>query len=120
MKKGSIGLFLDHIIIRDDISNVLNEIKICKEKTNGKFMLVLFHSNLNENKLKVFAKKYSDILFRLHTKFTKNKNFRIGFFIDSFDCSIKNYRYRYEGNIYKGMQEYKNLTRHMHARDKRY
>ena len=116
MTSGSIGLYLDHIIDRDDIGNILNEIKICKDMTHGKFMLILFNQNLSENKLKSFTKKHSDILFEIHTKFTQKKTFRVGFFIDIFDCGIENYRYRYEGDIYKGIRAYKRLLTHINKR----
>ena len=118
MKDGSIGLFLDYVIIRDDIDNILNKIITCRRMTHGRFMLVLFHQNLSENKLKSFTKKHSDILFDVHTKFTKNKNFRVGFFINSFDCGIENFRYSYIGDIHKGLQEYQNLLNHMKHRDR--
>jgi len=72
----------------------------------------LFNENLTENELKLFTKKYSNILFNAHTKFTKNKNFRVGFFIGISDFGITNYAYRYEGDIFKGFKEYKNLLKH--------
>tara|TARA_Y100000310_G_scaffold99825_1_gene97699 strand:- start:6 stop:401 length:396 start_codon:yes stop_codon:yes gene_type:complete len=118
MRSRSIGLFLDHIIDRDDMDNILNEIKICRNMTHGKFMLILFNQNLSENKLKSFTKKYSDILFDVHTKFTKKKTFRVGFFIDIFDCGIENYGYRYEGDIFKGLDSYKFLLKHVKQREK--
>ena len=114
--KDSIGLFLDHIIDRDDMDNILNEIKICKDSTHGKFMLILFNQSLSENKLKSFTKKHSEILFDVHTKFTQKKTFRVGFFIDIFDCGIMNYRYRYEGDVYKGINAYKQLLNHIKQR----
>lgn len=116
MRNGSIGLYLNHIIDRDDIDKILNELKKCKEKTYGKFMLILFSENLSENKLKLFTKKYGNILFDIHTKFTNKKTFRVGFFIDNFDCGIKNYRYRYEGDVYNGISEYINLLNHIKYR----
>ena len=118
MINGSIGLFLDSIINRNDVDNILDKITPCKNMTYGKFMLILFHQNLSENKLKSFAKKHSDILFDVHTKFTKNKNFRVGFFINDFDCEIENFRYSYIGDIYKGFQEYQNLLNHIKRRDR--
>ena len=79
MKNGSIGLFLDHIIDRDDIDDILNKIIVCKRMTYGRFMLILFNQNLSEAKLKAFTKKHSNNLFTVHTKFTKNKNACNGF-----------------------------------------
>tara|TARA_Y100000310_G_scaffold81691_1_gene78244 strand:- start:651 stop:1052 length:402 start_codon:yes stop_codon:yes gene_type:complete len=117
MRNRSIGLFLDHIIDRDDIGTILNEIKICSDMTGGKFMLILFNQNLSENKLKSFTKKHSDVLFNVHTKFTQKKTFRVGFFIDIIDCGIENYRYRYKGDIYKGINEYKHLLKHISRRE---
>ena len=113
----SIGLFLDHIIDRDDMDNILNEIKACKDMSFGSFMLILFNKKLSEKKLKKFTKKHSDILFYVHTKFTQRKTFRVGFFIDAFDCGIENYRCRYEGDIYKGINAYKQLLNHITRRN---
>ena len=118
MKNGSIGLFLDHMIDRDDIGIILSKVKTCKDITHGKFMLILFHRDLKENKLKSFTKKYSDILFGVHTKFTQKITSRVGFFIDAFDCSIENYRYRYEGDVLKGLESYTQLLKHVKQREK--
>ena len=65
MTSGSIGLYLDHIIDRDDIGNILNEIKICKDMTPGKFMLILFNQNLSENAEEMLH-CLTNVLLRLH------------------------------------------------------
>ena len=118
MKNLSIGLYLDHAINLENISEILQRILQLKKKIKYRCMLILFNENLKESELKSFTKKHSDILFALHTKFTKNKKFNVHFFIDNFDCGIKNFRYRYTGNIEPGLIEYEKLINHIQFRDK--
>jgi len=113
MKYYSIGMKLNDVIKDEDTEQVILEnIRRCG-KLVGKFFKVIFwHDGLTQKQCKDFIKRNEELLFEVNTKITKAKEdvwFSIGDGIDG--------RYRYYGDILRGIVQYLEIIKHIRKRD---
>ena len=113
MKYYSIGIKLDDVIKDADIEQIILEnIRRCSKLVGKFFRVVFWYDNLTEKQCKDFIKRNEKLLFEVNTKITKEVEhiwFGIG--------SDINGRYRYEGDILKGIVQYLEIIKHIKKRD---
>ena len=113
MKYYSIGMKLNDVIKDKDTEQVILEnIRRCSNIVGKEFKVVFWHVNLTEQNCKDFVKRNEHLLFEVNTKITKIQEdvwFLIG--------EGKDGRYRFDGDILKGIVQYLEIINHMKKRD---
>ena len=108
----SICLKLDDIIVSETTENiVLNKLKKCRDLSGRMFKVIFWHKNLTEKECKNFVKRNQKFLFDFGTEITKNPK-KSWFIINSGENEVEG-RYRYEGDIINGLDQYINIINHM-------
>ena len=116
MKYYSIGMKLNDVIEDKDTEQVILEnIRRCSNIVGKVFKVVFWHENLTEKDCKAFVKRNEKLLFEIHTKITKRFE-SVWFLVDS-ENEKSNGRYRYEGDILKGIVQYLEIIKHIKKRD---
>jgi len=116
IKYYSIGMKLDDVIKNKDIEQtILENIRRCSNIVGKFFKVVFWHVNLTEQECKDFVKRNEHLLFEVNTKITKRFD-NVWFLIDSENEKSQG-RYRYEGDILKGIVQYLDIINHMKKRD---
>ena len=116
MRYYSIRMKLDDVIKDKDTEQVvLENIRRCSRIVGKFFKVVFWHVNLTEQECKDFVKRNEHLLFEVNTKITKRFE-NTWFLIDS-DNEKSHGRYRYDGDILKGIVQYLNIINHMKKRD---
>ena len=115
MKYYSIRMKLDDVIRDKDIEQtILENIRRCSKIVGKLFQVVFWHVNLTEQNCRDFVKRNEQLLFEVNTKITKTQEdvwFLIG------EGKDKAGRYRYDGDILKGIVQYLEIINHMKKRD---
>ena len=116
MRYYSLRMNLEDVIRDKDIEQtILENIRRCSNIVGKFFKVVFWHVNLTEQECKDFVKRNEHLLFEVNTKITKQFE-NVWFLIDSKNekslC-----RYRYDGDILKGIVEYLNIINHIKSRD---
>ena len=116
----SLRVNLDDIISDSSIEKkFLEKISTCRKVVGDEFKLILWNKNLTENEVKSFVKRNHEKLFDYNTSITKENSSRAWFVIDNSYSDNSNYRYKFVGNIFKGLKEYLNITNHIKGRDRK-
>ena len=116
MKYYSIGIKLNDVIKDKDTEQVvLENIRRCSNIVGKMFKVVFWHVNLTEQNCKDFVKRNEHLLFEVNTKITKG--FKNAWFIIDSKNEKSSCRYRYEGDILKGIVQYIEIINHMKNRD---
>ena len=117
MRYYSIRMKLDDVIKDKDTEQVvLENIRRCSTLVGREFQVVFWHDNLTEQNCKDFVKRNEHLLFEVNTKITKRFE-NVWFLIES-ENEKSNGRYRYDGDILKGIVEYLKIINHIKKRDK--
>ena len=113
MRYYSIGMKLNDVIKdKDTEQTILENIRRCSNIVGRFFKVVFWHVNLTEQECKDFVKRNEHLLFEVNTKITKVQEpvwFLIG--------EGKDGRYRFDGDILKGIVQYLEIINHMKRRD---
>ena len=113
----SIRMKLDDVIKNKDTEQIILEnIRRCSNIVGKFFKVVFWHENLTEKDCKDFIKRNEKLLFEVNTKITKRFE-KVWFLIDSKNEKSKG-RYRYDGDILKGIVQYLDIINHIKKRDK--
>ena len=112
----SLGMKLNDVIKDKDTEQVvLENIRRCSKIAGKLFKVVFWHVNLTEQECKDFVKRNEHLLFEVNTKITKGFE-NTWFLIDSKNEKSRG-RYRYEGDILRGIVQYIEIINHMKKRD---
>tara|TARA_Y100000361_G_scaffold60250_1_gene52837 strand:+ start:184 stop:555 length:372 start_codon:yes stop_codon:yes gene_type:complete len=81
------------------------------------FKVILFHSNLDEKKIKLFVGRHENILFQINTKITST-NCQAWFTIQRTKKeNFGPYRYKYIGKIIDGLAQYFKMVKHLKGKE---
>ena len=117
MRYYSIRMKLDDVIKDKDTEQVvLENIRRCSKIVGKTFQVVFWHDNLTEQNCKDFVKRNEHLLFEVNTKITKR--FENTWFLINSENEKSHGRYRYEGDILKGIVQYLEIINHIKERDK--
>ena len=107
---------LDNVIKDKDVEQtILENVRRCSTLVGMEFQIVFWHENLTEQNCKDFVKRNEHLLFEVNTKITKRFE-NVWFLIES-ENEKSNGRYRYDGDILKGIVQYLEIINHMKNRD---
>ena len=116
MRYYSIRMKLNDVIKDRDTEQVtLENIRRCSKIVGKLFQIIFWHENLTEQNCKDFVKRNEQLLFKFNTEITKNPKeswFLIGSKIEKIYQ-----RYRFDGDIISGLDEYIRLVNHIKKRD---
>ena len=116
MRYYSIRMKLDDVIKDKDTEQVvLENIRRCSKLVGKMFKVVFWNVNLTEQNCKDFVKRNEHLLFEVNTKITKG--FKNAWFIINSKNEKSQARYRYDGDILKGIVQYLEIINHMKKRD---
>jgi len=116
MKYYSIRMKLDDVVKDKNIEQtILENIRRCSNIVGSMFKVVFWHVNLTEQECKDFVKRNEHLLFKVNTKVTKRFE-NVWFLIDSENEKSRG-RYRYDGDILKGIVQYLEIINHIKKRD---
>ena len=116
MQYYSIRMKLNDVIKDKDTEQVILEnIRRCSKLVGKEFKVVFWHVNLTEQNCKDFVKRNEHLLFEVNTKITKR--FEDAWFVIDSKNERSRGRYRYEGDILKGIVQYIEIINHMKKRD---
>jgi len=119
MKYYSIRIKLDDIIKDKDTEQItLENIRRCSNVVGKPFQVVFWHENLKEGDCKEFVRRNEKLLFEVNTKITKN--FKPVWFVINSKNERSESRYRFEGNILKGIVQYLEIINFMKKKDARW
>ena len=116
MRYYSIRMKLDDVV--KDINKeqiILENVRRCSNLVGKAFQVVFWHVNLTEQNCKDFVKRNEHLLFEVNTKITKR--FKDAWFVIDSKNERSRGRYRYEGDILKGIVQYIGIINHMKKRD---
>ena len=117
MKYLSLRMKLDEIVKDKDFEQkVLENVRYCRKLVGKQFRVILWNENLSEEECKEFVKRNEHLLFEIHTKITKR--FLPVWFLIKSDGEKSKWRYKSEGNIFKGIASYLELIKHLKGREK--
>ena len=105
----------DVIKDKDTEQTILENIRRCSKIVGKSFQVVFWHDNLTEQNCRDFVKRNEQLLFEVNTKITKRFE-KVWFLIDS-ENEKSQARYRYDGDILKGIVQYLEIINHMKKRD---
>ena len=115
MKYYSIGIKLNDVIKDKDTEQVILEnIRRCSNIVGKLFQVVFWHENLTD--CKNFVKRNEGLLFEVNTKITKQ--FKSVWFVINSKNEKSSGRYRFDGDILKGIVQYLEIINHMKKRDR--
>ena len=113
----SIRMNLENVIKDENTEQIILEnIRRCSNIVGKYFKVVFWHENLIEKDCRNFVKRNEKLLFEVNTKITKQFE-NVWFLIDS-ENEKSHGRYRYDGDILKGIVQYLEIINHMKKRDK--
>ena len=116
MKYMSVSLKLDDVVLNEKIEKkVIDKLLECKKLSGNLFKVVFFHTKMKQKECKDFVKRNQDNLFELGTDITKSSK-DTWLLIDSKNERSRG-RYRYEGDILRGIVQYIEIINHMKKRD---
>ena len=117
MRYYSLRMKLDDVVKDKDTEQlILENIRRCSNIVGKWFKVVFWHVNLTEQNCKDFVKRNEHLLFEVNTKITKR--FEPAWFLIN-SRNEKSYgRYRYDGDILKGIVQYLEIINHIKERDK--
>ena len=116
MRYYSIRMKLDDVIKnKDKEQTILENIRRCSNIVGKFFKVIFWHENLIEEDCKSFVKRNEHLLFEVNTKITKR--FENTWFLINSRNEKSSCRYRYEGDILKGIVQYIEIINHMKNRD---
>ena len=105
----------DVIKDKDTEQIILENIRRCSNIVGKLFQVVFWHENLTKGECKDFVKRNEKLLFEVNTKITKR--FETEWFIIDTENEKSQARYRYEGDILKGIVQYLEIINHIRKRD---
>ena len=112
----SIRIKLNDVIRDTDTEQtILENIRRCSNIVGKFFKVVFWHDNLTEQNCKDFVKRNEHLLFEVNTKITKR--FEPAWFLINSRNEKSQARYRYDGDILKGIVQYLEIINHMKKRD---
>ena len=110
MKYMSVSLKLDDVVLNDKIEKkVIDKLLECKKLSGNLFKVVFFHTKMKQKECKDFVKRNQDNLFELGTDITKS-NKDTWLLIDSKNENKSNWRYKWDGGVLSGLDEYIRLV----------
>ena len=116
MRYYSLRMKLDDVVKDKDVEQtILENVRRCSTLVNKEFQVVFWHETLTEKDCKDFVQRNEKLLFEVNTKITKRFD-NVWFLIDS-ENEKSHGRYRYEGNILKGIVQYLEIIKHIKKRD---
>ena len=116
MKYYSIRMKLDDVVKDiDEEQIILENVRRCSKLVGRMFRVIFWHDNLTEQNCKDFVKRNEHLLFEVNTKITKG--FKNAWFIINSKNEKSQARYRYDGDILKGIVQYLEIINHMKKRD---
>ena len=103
----SLRLKLDDIF-KGDEQVILENIRHCKKFVGKQFKVIFRNENVSQKDCETFVKRNEKMLFEIHTQITTvNSPFdSCWFLINSDDKDKCKSRYRYDGDILRGISEY--------------
>ena len=112
----SIRMKLNDVIKDTDTEQIILEnIRRCSNVVGKYFKVVFWHENLTEQNCKDFVKRNEHLLFEVNTKITKR--FNPAWFVINSENEKSQARYRYDGDILKGIVQYLEIINHIKKRD---
>ena len=105
----------DVIKDKDTEQIILENIRRCSNIIGKVFQVIFWHENLTEQECKDFVKRNEHLLFEVNTKITKR--FEPSWFLINPRNEKSQARYRYDGDILKGILEYLKIVNHIKKRD---
>ena len=116
MRYYSIRMKLDDVVKDKDVEQIILEnVRRCSTLVGMEFQVVFWHDNLTEQNCKDFVKRNEQLLFEVNTKITKR--FENAWFVIDSKNERSRGRYRYEGDILRGIVQYIEIINHMKKRD---
>ena len=94
---------------------ILENIRRCSKIVGKTFKVIFWHENLSEKECKDFIERNEHLLFEIHTQITKR--FENTWFLINSENEKSHGRYRYEGDILKGIVQYLEIINHIKKRD---
>ena len=119
MKYMSVTIKLDDIVFDIEIEKkVINKLLECKNYSGKLFRVIFYHREMKQKECKDFVKRNQDSLFQLSTDITKLSK-DTWMLIDSNNENNSKWRYKWDGGIISGLNEYIRLASHINKRDNR-
>jgi len=116
MKYYSIRMKLEDVIKDSDTEQIILEnIRRCSKMAGKLFQVVFWHETLTDEECELFVRRNEKLLFEVNTQITKRFD-KVWFLIDSKNERSQG-RYRYDGDILKGIVQYLEIINHMKKRD---
>ena len=116
MQYYSIRMKLDDVVKDKDVEQIILEnVRRCSTLVNKEFQVIFWHETLTEKDCKDFVQRNEKLLFEVNTKITKRFE-NVWFLIDS-ENEKSHGRYRYDGDILKGIVQYLEIINHIKKRD---
>ena len=116
MRYYSLRMKLDDVVKDKDVEQIILEnVRRCSTLVNKEFQVVFWHETLTEKDCKDFVQRNEKLLFEVNTKITKR--FENTWFLINSENEKSHGRYRYEGNILKGIVQYLEIINHIKKRD---
>ena len=107
----SIRIKLDDIVGSGVEDKIMQNIRFCKKSVGEYFKVILWNESLDENQVKEFVKRNSNLLLEFGTRITKNTSDYVWFLIESEnDKSV--WKYKYKGTILDGLVKYRETALH--------
>ena len=108
---------LDDFINSEDEKLIMENIRRCRYFAGRQFSLILWNENIEEKEVKDFYKRYTELLFELNTKITKQ--FSITWFLidtNGINGDKSKYRYKWNGEILEGLVHYNKMMNHLNGK----
>ena len=116
MRYFSLRMKLDDVVKdRDTEKMILENIRRCSKVVGKVFRVIFWHENLSDKDCKKFIERNEHLLFEVNTKITKR--FENAWFVINSKNERSRGRYRYEGDILRGIVQYIEIINHMKKRD---
>ena len=115
----SLRIKLDDFISSDNEKLIMENLRRCRYFAGREFSLILWNEEVKEKDVKDFFKRYSDLLFLLNTRITKE--FKPTWFLintNNINDDRCTYRYKWNGSILEGLIQYNKLINHINHKEK--
>ena len=113
----SIRVELAKVLQSDEYEQLVFEnLERCKRMVGVKFNVIFWCKTVDKIVVNKFAIENRDRLFKLGVELTRKQG-SVWFLIKSSNGEKSNGRYRYEGDIIRGIVEYLKIINHMKKRD---
>ncbi len=117
MRYYSLRMKLDDVLLNEDYeTNVLENIRYCRNLVGKQFRVIFWNENLSEKECKEFIKRNEHLLFEVHTKITKE--FQNTWYLIEGNDDTSRWRYKSDGDILDGIASYIKLIKHMNKGNK--